>query len=1058
VDQADAIAAPAGNGEDLLRAATVALATARGGQATGFFVTPNIIATCAHALSDTRESLPKAVSVRLAGGTADIEIPTSQSWYLRGDGSGPDLAFLPVPADSEAAGQQHVLLSPAVAIGDELRVWGHPAGMFRAGQSALFTHQGPSTIRAGDRDADLQRVFGTPVGGGFSGSPVLNPRTGAVIGMLCTSDNAGSAHLLSVDTIIAANPEVARVQSDAAANLDWLTTLDDAQIQAGGWVFPGPRLRAYLAAARDAADAHPYPGIVPGARRLPLTAVYLRQQASLPSEAATQPEEMVSAESLARRLPAETILDRAEDSVVIADPGAGKSCLLRMGLITLAERWLAGRSAPVVPVRVLASDLVAPLPLPEAIAAGVGAELSAAGHLRRLPSEFFGTAPLPGTRWLVLVDGLDEVMDPAHRRAVVKKIARLADDPLSLYRFVVTTRPLPEGELSEDWLPIRFHLEQFTAEQLPTYAEGWFDALELPSARSTAEQFVAEVSRVGLERLAGTPLVAAILCQLYAADPSKPLPAGRPGVYAEFVELLRSRQYTDASSGVFTQAQTMFGRYGPGAIDAARTVLAEAPDLIGRLADTWRLQGQDRRSALDLLADWTGHHRQQHVPVANWRHFLRELLRRSGLLTERADDFTFIHQTIAEYMAVRYVTADPQRSQSAFDELFGAWKRGLRSALRRTWREPDSWSRSHMSFLIAAWQDDRSRSEAVSRELYRLARYGRLPGSSVIANLVTEGIAVPDDVLEAARDTLAHEAGNRELTADERRDAAVDLSWLDDPRGLDLLAALAADRKLAWIERLMVARDLDEAEDPRGIDLLADLAVDPKLQWGQQLVVARHLDELGDPRGRGLLVTMATDQHRNLFQRQYAAVDLAELGDPRGLDLLVSLAADRSLDFAERTFAAVHLDELGDSRGRELLLNLVEDRTLDWFGQLALAAEFDSDGDPHARDLLLDLATDRIMDGAERLVVAAGSAGLGDPRSHEILADLATYWNLSWIDRTCVALALAGRGDRRGGEVLASLTVDPELTPSQQRVVARLAGFDHPRDQEAPANPAADQD
>ncbi len=191
--------------EDLLREATLALEVRPPDRAdliegTGFLVAPGIVATCAHVLAGRPEALPGTVTARAAAGR-ELELETVREWYLREHAGGLDLALLRAPME---AGLPHVLLSGIVETGEMLWTFGHPAGKFRAGQSALFTAQGTSRLRAVDAHGrplggewEPERVFGTPVGGGYSGSAVLSRRTGAVCGMLCLSDRAGSAHMVS---------------------------------------------------------------------------------------------------------------------------------------------------------------------------------------------------------------------------------------------------------------------------------------------------------------------------------------------------------------------------------------------------------------------------------------------------------------------------------------------------------------------------------------------------------------------------------------------------------------------------------------------------------------------------------------------------------------------------------------------------------------------------------------------------------------------------------------------------------------------------------------------
>ena len=289
-------------------------------------------------------------------------------------------------------------------------------------------------------------MFGTPVRGGYSGSAVLSRRSGAVCGMLCLSDRAGSAHLVSAKDILAALPQIAQVQSDPARNSRWLAELDDDQIRIGGWPYPGPRLRAYLDAAILAAREHPYPGLVPGTRPPPLTTVHVRQQARPATPPRTENGAGASPPAEHAGTPgpasAQEILDHGEDAVVIAGPGGGKSTLLRTGLITLAGRWRAGQGGRWVPVLVPAVDLAPPRKMHEAIAASVEKSLNAADPATDWPPRFFAAEPLRGVRWLVLVDGLDELLDPDARRRLITKLTNASDRPGSPYRFVATTRPL----------------------------------------------------------------------------------------------------------------------------------------------------------------------------------------------------------------------------------------------------------------------------------------------------------------------------------------------------------------------------------------------------------------------------------------------------------------------------------------------------------------------------------------------------------------------------------------------------------------------------------------
>ena len=119
-------------------------------------------------------------------------------------------------------------------------------------------------MRAVSGNWEAERVAGTTVGRGYSGSPVLSRRTDAVAGMLCTSDLAGSAHLVPGLEILRALREIVGVQVNSAQRASWHGLLDDEQIRAGGWPFPGPLLRGYLKAAAVAAADDPFRVLLPG--------------------------------------------------------------------------------------------------------------------------------------------------------------------------------------------------------------------------------------------------------------------------------------------------------------------------------------------------------------------------------------------------------------------------------------------------------------------------------------------------------------------------------------------------------------------------------------------------------------------------------------------------------------------------------------------------------------------------------------------------------------------------------------------------------------------------
>ena len=168
----------------LLEASTVALdLPGNSGGGTGFVLEPGTVVTCAHVVAGV-----DTVRGRIVATGHDMELSVSGERFHR-TANGLDLALLRYDIAEVTPAPPGVLTSPGTALGDRLSVYGHPRGDFRAGQWAVLEYQGDSRISFDD-PIPMPRGFGTPVGEGFSGSPVVNHRTGAVCGMLARSNNA----------------------------------------------------------------------------------------------------------------------------------------------------------------------------------------------------------------------------------------------------------------------------------------------------------------------------------------------------------------------------------------------------------------------------------------------------------------------------------------------------------------------------------------------------------------------------------------------------------------------------------------------------------------------------------------------------------------------------------------------------------------------------------------------------------------------------------------------------------------------------------------------------
>jgi hypothetical protein len=1035
----------------LLRSAVVALEvpsspTAATAQGTGFLVAPRVIATCAHVLAQTRSELPPLVLGSLPGHDKKLDLAPVSAWYFGTDEGGLDLAFLWVCEESDAP---HVVLSQIVETGDPLLAYGHPAGLFRGGQTATFHYAGPSRLVATDTEWEPQRVVGTPVSAGYSGSPVLNQRSGAVCGMLCLSNDRGSAHMVGAADILRHLPEdaiEAQARESSPGTAAWLATLTDAQIQVGGWRYPGPHLHEYLETV-SRASLNSYPIVDSNVAYPELPSVYVDQ---LARQALTALGNQVT-------VPATTVFEQEGHALISGGPGLGKSSLLRVGLRKLAKAWLAGHIGAAIPVRVHAADLVDPRPLPQLIASSVEADLSAVGIMNSWPSEFFGVEPLRGVRWMVLVDGLDDIIDSESRRGVITKLAGIAcDSKANPYQFIITSRPLSVQELAQEdsWIAAWYELQPFGAQQLRQLAEHLLTGLGA-EAEATVQRLVGELDRASLTDLAGVPLMATMLCQLLAIDHDRRLPTDLVSIYEEFVHTLASPQYVPGARGIYHQAEKAFAPYGHPVVRAAAAVLDRSAELLARLALAKHDGVED--SALDLLVAWESEGRPSRVPEKPWREFLKGILRRSGLLTERLDDFVFIHETIGDYLAARSVVADESRSFATFEQLFYRWQRPW-PGIAEEWRQP-GWSYSYIRFLIALWPE---RIRTINA-LRQIAEFGGLGGCQFIASLVEDGIVIDSTVINAASAALGHITSKSvsygfaarrafvllrhlgaldwlakimtdELVGEEIRDrAAITLAEFGDSRGADRLVALATNRDRDALDRLDAYDALDRLDDNRAADLLVGVFRALAIEMDGPDVCELILARMGEERGADFLAKIVVSQAASPEMYDSAAFTLERHGDPRGVELLGVKVGHSNTPISRQLAAPAVIAGLHDPRAARVLRFIATNKSLSGRVRLQGTEILARQHNPHVPNLLAAIARDSLAELSARTEAVATLAKMG---AKENLIDLARPQAADRAIRMEAIKALIGLADESDMDSLSEYARDSRVSPHLRAAAA----------------------
>ncbi|MFI6608053.1 trypsin-like peptidase domain-containing protein [Streptomyces sp. NPDC050507] len=1024
----------------LLEAATVALdLPGDHGGGTGFVLAPGTVVTCAHVVRGA-----SGIRGRVVATGQELPLTLSDE-DIHHASSGLDLAFLRY--DAEAATPGRVLASPRSSPGDSVSVYGHPRGDFRAGQWAVLEYLGDSRPGLDDPIA-LPRVYGTPVGEGFSGSPVVSHRTGAVCGMLVRSNKAGSAHMVPLSEILARCP----LPPPPAA---WLDTLTDDQLRAGGFRHPGPELRDYLTAARNGADEHPYAALLTDVGDIPLSSVYVRQEASRSGE------EDPGQRPAPKRIGAEDVLASDRHVLFTGSAGSGKSSLLRRLTFNAASAWLAdpAQAPPYIPVRITAGQLLG-RPLPLALAEAAGRDLPG---LRRSPrAEFFESAPMPSVDWLVCVDGLDEVLDPDDRGRVIRTIQGWENEPC--LRFAVATRALVASDMDRLRMLRRYALLGFGDLEIAEVARAWFTALKLPGAEQRAQELTTDLRHGRLDEAARNPLYLTMICVVAAVAE---LPRNPAELYRQFVRILRDK------------GQQRLAR-------ADSQVRGITPDLLNSVHDILRPVAAARQSgdarplleqAVELLA-------LQTPGPAPSTALVSRALTFTGLVAQRGGALHFPHHTIQEYLAGcaiadRLTPKDPE-ALSTVREAIAAEQPHIVLFIASRWSEQGHSLAEFLRTVVngGGWRDlllcatilsdglviDEELTRRFTRAVIKLHGYsvsvGDIDGPAVLARLYTTldtpGLAtvvrdrsiphVPrSDALahyvrrggEHAATLAAELADEPDFPASLRVDAAALLFDAGESGAARVrLTALAHDCDHLSETRMKAATVLLAADQTAGTKVLCDVCTDIDFPLYQLEPAWTSIHTHADPAARAALaealdtnpVVVAGDtHHRRTLRCRLLGPDRPQLVDDlrRDPDVPAHLRDQAGWDLPQRVTndpdpvdEALYHDILCDPHAHDAALIVAVSHS-------------------HHADLTEQAARNEQLSVHIRVAAAARLVELGCPDSaaecgEAIAAATGDHWSLPSLAEVFVSL---GRAERGHG----MLRVD--LENSALNTYARLRGL-----------------
>ncbi|GAA0998520.1 hypothetical protein GCM10009555_097920 [Acrocarpospora macrocephala] len=614
-------------------------------------------------------------------------------------------------------------------------------------------------------------------------------------------------------------------------------------------------------------------------------------------------------------------LVRYNHLLITGEAGAGKSTLASHLVRSLCGVWLRRSSfqdapvaEPLIPLRLSASLLSTERGSWSERLRGATLSTLGGGLVADPPTSLF-VGRTQGARWLIFVDGIDEIVDRRQRAELIRTLARHSHGD-SDFRLVVMSRPLPPTELAplHNAMLGEFEVQPFEQAELKDYTRRWFDQqrARVPHPTEAADRFLREVvEESNLKELMRNPLLATMALVNATLKPSLPPTSSRLTLYESFLERLRDRS-TYSASAPFP------------------VWLADSADELVRAMARLRTEGEE-----DLVSagrNWMRQHPPTQIPLpAGWEGELPSALVGTGLLVVAGDQLRFLHQSFAEFLAAfEYAKALPADGD------------GLETWVRRAC---NGTQQSLALFVLCQWTAQAGCSPNLLIERV-LAQVGG--GRTLLAgSLMAEGLDVgPEHAATVIGRLIALARGHDE---EESNRASNALSVLDVRYSTaSILRELAKASELTAEQRFYAVSGLSRLAPPDvTAGLLAPLL---ELLYGDLPKVAPLAQRLGDTTTQAVLqriTVLLGEPDADTWELAIAAETYRALGATEE----AARSARQVLEdcYAEaneiRRAAGAWLDSESSITTRAQVTALGQARPLsDHEGRMAIAAALDSAG------------------------------------------------------------------------------------------------------------------
>jgi formylglycine-generating enzyme required for sulfatase activity len=281
-------------------------------------------------------------------------------------------------------------------------------------------------------------------------------------------------------------------------------------------------------------------------------------------------------------------------------------------------------------------------------------------------SEDFFDRLLLGGGCLLMLDGLDEIVDETERGRVRAQVEDLANDIYPDNRFLVTAREAGYREnavFGDDF--VRLNVQPLDAEQMRALVHNWCEQIYPDEVDDQTSEIVAAIETINeryrrqqLPDLIDTPLMTTMVISVKWGETE--LPRERAKLYEAAIKVILQAQYLSEDES----RDELVGWGGP---------WEEQREWLAHLA--LAMQGRGPAGAA-LPEAAVREHLQKQLAPGQLNAFIRAVRQRGGLLEERAELFQFLHLTFQEYLAARLLAKQRKEAWPILNtRLDDAWWR-----------------------------------------------------------------------------------------------------------------------------------------------------------------------------------------------------------------------------------------------------------------------------------------------------------------------------------------------------------------------------------------------